>query len=184
MFITYTRIINKTVLVLLSTVFLSSLSLILYNFPNIDHESNFYDYYKYFITPMIISLSVVIYCIVNNYIFKIFNNRYLYLYVFGATFLLQILINSLGYFFYYGFLLVIPMCQGLYFFIEYKKRLLIFISNSIVFFLIILFSFYVDLFKNYDMLFTAFILSYFGIFHFLYILLNIKTFAKTEKMNP
>ncbi|KMQ62019.1 hypothetical protein ACM40_06805 [Chryseobacterium sp. BLS98] len=105
----------------------------------------------------------------------------MYFYVFGPTFLLQVFINSLGYFFYFGFLLLIPICQGLYFFIEYQKSVLIFVGNSIVFLLIFLFSFYVDAFKNYNMLFAAIILAYLGIFHSVYIVLNIKAFVKIEQ---
>lgn len=179
------KIITKASLILITTLLISFLGLLsLYSLGDIDPSSDFYKYLQYLINPILISLVIIIYCFLNNHIFRIFDrgNYYPYLYLFFTTLFYQYISYSLGYGVAIAVVFLILICQGLSLFIQ-KKDSKIFIPNLITFIIIILTGLFINLPKNFGYISADFILinllmSYAGIFHFFYILINYLNFEK------
>jgi len=177
----------RAFIVLFNCVFLSSTLLLILNYyiKTIDNYSEFYDFFRNLIVPVLFSANVVVYSLINNRILKIFNNQLLKLslYLFVTTLICQLIAYSMGYLAVLAFPLIIFICQGLSFFIEHKKRLGIFLANITVFAFIIVFGLTMDSFidNNYfggEGIIMIMIISYFGIFHFLYVLFNLRKYSE------
>lgn len=137
-------------------------------------------------TPFCFVFVILFYCFVNNKIVTIVDGKKSLKYLFFFCIFYYILRILFGYFYLFAFPLIFFFLLGMQ---KGEKQLkYILLSNFLTLIVCVMFFFIIKhyvtikiLYKvikiNKDYFFDTFILSYYGIFHFLLVLFNIKTIA-------
>jgi len=178
------KIIIKTILILFISIAISFILEYLFFYLSNTYFLNYYQTFlqNFLIEPFYFASIVTIYTIINQSIFKINKSKILYLLLFGSYFLLQVILQAIG----LAFIVIVPVILFMFFYIIYKDFILkkkIVKSCFFSFLIIIIANIIYNIFKtDYGHFFFASLYSFLGIFHFFYIIFNLKELSKIKEI--